>query len=513
MVFLFHMKVPGFPSAIMRVFAPCVYLATVGFSAGQQMTFSGIQQPYQGGVIRPQVLYDGKPREATFSCREIDPAVTVFSNIPESLALSYGSYAFQAKLTSALGNLVNLEGTARVVDHVEVVMVTWAKAESYPALAGLDPTGYRHPVTATVYQLRTENDGTNSLIQLEQNTAWVQIPWRPTTLSNGNSYPYNGFAFKALIPMSAAVTVPENCLIAISYNTRSAGGNPLGVDGPYDELNLALSSTSPSVGLDLNADGVFRIKNGTWSYPATGWGGVGSPMLRLATRATPLPQPAVQATFEPIDAGNYQVRARISPENVEAETVLTIAKALVPLETAGLTRSIADPDPYITVTNQSPGLSVDITYGGLPTPPAKPGRYSFAITVTDRNHTGFLSGDFHLTGLTYEQWTRLEHQPAGEGSADPDSDGQVNWLEYASGGDPQQASQPLRLDTTTGGLRVSFMKRREMPAVRLSLEYSTDLSNWLPAATVTEEADDFWESVSATSALPSACFRLKADVE
>ena len=176
-------------------------------------------------------------------------------------------------------------------------------------LAALDPTGYRHPVTATIYQILTATDGTTSILQLEQNTAWIQIPWRPLTLSNGSQYPYNGFAFKALIPLSGAVTLPEKCLIAISFNTQSAGMQPLGAAGPYNELNLALSSSSPLVGLDVNPDAVFRIKNGVWYYPASNWGGIGSPMLRLASRATALPQPVLLSSFEPVHAGTYQVRA------------------------------------------------------------------------------------------------------------------------------------------------------------------------------------------------------------
>jgi len=505
------MRVTRLPWALMGVLLAVMDWGLASCYAGQQFEFNKIQQIYQGGVLLPQVIFGGQPRGAAFSGREISPAETVFSNIPATLALSYSSYAFQANSTSALGNLVQLSGSARVADHVEVVMVSWARAGNYPELAALDPSGYRHPVTATLYQLLTAPDGTTSLIQLEQNTAWVQIPWRPATLPNGSSYPYNGFAFKALIPLSASVTVPEKCLIAISYNTQSAGASPLGTAGPYNELNVALSTASPGVGLDLNPDAVFRIKNGIPYYPANNWGGYGSPMLRLATRTTPLPQPVLQSSFEPVHAGTYQVRARISPENVEADTVLTIAKAAVSLETAGLTKSIGDPDPFITVTNQSPGLAVDITYGGSSTRPRTPGNYPFTITVTDKDHTGSLSGNFHLTGLTYQQWEKLSGQPAGEEGSDPDSDGLPNWLEYAVGGDPRQASHPLRLENTLGGHKLGFIERREMTQVRVSLEYSTDLSNWLPLETVTESADDFWESVSSTSVLPNAFFRLKAD--
>lgn len=481
---------------------------------GQAMSFRDLTPTYSGSPLWPQVMLGGQPRAATFQCRQIDPvaAPAVFSNLPAVLARSYTSLGFAANQTSALGNLVRLSGTARVADHVEVVMVTWATAAKYPVLAATDSTGYRHPVTATLYEIKTSVTGVVTLLQLEQSTVQIHIPWRPATLPDGNPYLDNGYAFQPPIPFSAEVRVPEQCLIAISFNTQNSGESPLGVDGPYNELNLALGTSAPKIGTDVNANEVFWIKNGQWFYPAKGWGGYGSPMLKLATRAT-VPTGPVLTPDAPLNAGTYHIEATVAPEGAVAGAVMTVAKKAILLETAGLTKSIADPDPFITVTSQSPGLATTISYGGSPTPPGKPGSYPFTIAATDPNHSGSLAGTFHLTGLTYAQWQALQPQATGAGGADPDSDGQPNWLEYAVGGDPAQASPPLSLAPIPGGLRIGFMKRREMPDIRVSLESSTDLTTWLPVDTVTATAGDFWESVSATSTLPSAYFRLKADVE
>jgi hypothetical protein len=486
-----------------------LWLLAIGGAPGQKISFRGIETTYDGRPAQAQVSVDGSVRQAAFSYREIraDEAPAVFSNrIPEVLPLSYNSVGFAANSTSALGNLVELDGSQRVADHVEVVMVTWATAAKYPALASLDSSGYRHPLTASIYQLQTDPDGVTAMVKLDEATAQVQIPWRPATLPDGSVYPYNGYAFKALIPLAGAVTVPGTCIIAIGFNTKSFAASPLGMAGPYEELNLALTSARPTIGRDPNANAVFWVYQGKWYYPASNWGGFGSPILRLSARATPLPSPALDATFEPVNAGVYQARASILPENLSGDTVLTIAKAPVIFETAGLTKSVADPDPFLTVLNRSPGLAAEISYDGSSVVPTRPGKYPFAIVATDRNHRGTLSGDFHLTGKTYAQWQQ-ELLP-GELPA-----GAAAGLAYATGGDPRREEQPLQLQASAGGMTARFNQRREMSGLRLALEFSPDLSQWRAVETQAEPTDDFWEIHTTTSAAPGGFFRLKAEAE
>lgn len=486
-------------------------LGLAPLSKGQTVRFADLAPTYTGGPIWPRVLVGGQPRSAAFKCRQLDPGATptVFSNLPFPLGLSYSSYGFSVNQTSALGNLVRLAGTARVADHAEVVMVTWASAANYPELAASDPSGYIHPVTATIYQLQTSSGGISTLLQLDQSTVQVQIPWRPAKLPDGKPYPYNGYAFSAIIPFSASVTLPNECIISISFNTQNAGDSPLGVAGPYEGLNVALGTSAPKVGTDVNSDQVFWRTGGKWYYPASNWSPY-SPMLGLRTRAVPLSQPALTPT-SPLHVGTYHLEATVSPEAAVAGAVMSVSKKPVNLQTAGLTKSIADRDPFITVTNSSPGLVTAITYAGSPAPPAIPGLYPFSITVTDSNHSGALTGTFHLTGQTYEQWQQQELPGSGAGNADPDGDGVVNWLEYAVGAPPLKAAPALYLEAAPGGSKVWFRQRREMIGVRVSLESSADLTTWQPLATTRESADALWETYSATGTSPLGFFRLKAD--
>jgi hypothetical protein len=487
----------------------CVSLLISGHSPGQKITFSDIQTSYDGMPAKPRVFLNGVMREATFTYREIktSEAPVVFSNrIPDELPLSYTSLGFAANQTSALGNLVELAGTQRVADHAEVIMVTWATAAKYPEWAELDPSGYRHPVTASIYQLQTDVNGVTTVRTVEEASAHIQIPWRPATLPDGSPYPYNGYAFKALIPLSASITIPDSCIISIGFNTQNSGAAPLGVAGPYNELNLALSSLAATTGRDPEPNAVFWVYKGKWYYPASNWGGFGSPILRLSARATPLPAPTLDATPEPVNAGVYHARAVIQPENVEADTVLSISKASVIFETAGLTKSIADPDPFITVVNSSPGLVTSITYNNSPSVPVRPDKYSFAIHATDRNHSGSLTGEFHLTGITYQQWRQQTDLDDGtpEGSA---------WLAYATGSELRRVTQPVALEAGPNGITARFSQRREMKGVRLALEFSPDLARWTTVQSARTPIDDFWETLATTSATPGGFFRLRAEAE
>jgi hypothetical protein len=484
---------------------------------GQSISFNKLQQVYDGTARYPVVLLNGQPRAADYICREINQSSspTIFSNIPQTLALSYISWPFSATKTSALGNLIIPAGTARVADHVEVVMVTWATAAQYPALAALDASGYRHPLTATLYNLQTSQNGTTTLSVLEQSTTQIQIPWRPATLPNGSPYPYNGYAFKALIPMSAGITVSQNCVIAIGFNTQSAGASPLGTPGPYNTLNLAWSSADPIVGTDPDKNAVFWETEGASYYPVNDLNGPGSPMLRLAARNTALTQPALLAATQPVNAGTYHVRARISPENFVANATLTIAQAPAQILLSGVTRSVGAPTTGASVTTVPSGLSASVTYAGSPLVPANLGRYTLAAQINERNYHGSITGEFHRTGLTYAEWHQQQFGSAGNisgtGNSDPDSDGRPNLVEYAIGTNPRLADSPVEFSRESDQMKLLFRRRREMTAVTLSVESSSNLTNWQPVESTLELSEDLWETRAIRSSANHGFFRFRTN--
>ena len=482
-----------------------LWLVFSGLSPSQQIQFNWLESVYDGTVQPLQTSLAGEPLDAAFTGRRIDfsSTETTFSNIPDSLALSYQSWAFSAKKTSMLGNIVQLGGTARVADHVEAVLVTWATADKYPEQAAIDPGGYQHPITATLYQPVVNADGTLVGIDktLDRITATVRIPWRPTTLPDGSPYPYNGYAFKILIPLSANVILPNEILIGISFNTQANGDSPIGTTGPFDELNLALSPAPPNVGTDPDPNTLFPVINGKLT-PTSGYRYTGSPMFSLATRETSLPTPILASSPVLLHAGTYHIRATVQPGNLTADAVTTILKAPAVINTSGLQKPLDSMEPGITVTTEPSGLSTVVTYSGSSLPPQIPGLHPFTVIVTDPDYSGDLSGTFHLTARSYdswcEQWIHGLSPTLANGSADPDSDGRPNRMEYAMGSDPLRFDDVPAITRHDGSVQLIYNQRREMVGFTLTPQFSSDLRAWEPIDSVTKAEGDLVETKSVT---------------
>ena len=106
----------------------------------------------------------------------------------------------------------------------------------------------------------------------------------------------------------------------VSYNTGASGFDPIGIPGPYDQLNVALGGTIPSVGSDLNADVVLRVTKAGWFYPNSGWTDLNGPIVGLKAGNSVSKAP-------PVAPGNYEVTATAGDSGTEGtvQGTLTIA--------------------------------------------------------------------------------------------------------------------------------------------------------------------------------------------
>lgn len=240
----------------------------------------------------------------------------VFDNTPSTLALSYSSYPVANQRAVGLGNYLKLAGNARRLKSCEVTLVTWSRASQFPVLAALNPAGYVHPINVVLYAVTPDLRFTY-LADADEN---ILVPWRPEQLPNGQPYPYNGYAFRARFNFPAAVTLPEQVMVMVNYNTETSGFIPLLVPGPYNSLNIALEGSTPSVGSDVNPDVVLRVTNDAWFYPNTGWSGFNGPPVRITATDEISKTP-------PVAPGQYAVTALVGAGGTEgtASGVLTIA--------------------------------------------------------------------------------------------------------------------------------------------------------------------------------------------
>ncbi len=207
--------------------------------------------------------------------------ISIYNSIPEPLPPNLPSLGYQATSTAEFGDYIAFAGTARNLSAVTVTMSNWALHSTYPTM---DAAGFTHPITLNIYNvdLSGPTPAVGSLITtVTQN---FLIPWRPeadptcaggTAWRASNGSCYNGYAFNIVFDFSGqGITLPNQVIYGIAYNTNTWGYNPIGLNGPYESLNVGLASTAPSTGTDVETDVVFWNTHYAGFYSDGGAGGV-----------------------------------------------------------------------------------------------------------------------------------------------------------------------------------------------------------------------------------------------
>jgi hypothetical protein len=226
---------------------------------------------------------------------------TVYNHIPEPLPPNVPSLGFQATQTAEFGDHVILAGTDRRAATATVAMSNWALHSTYPSMPA---AGFNHPITLNIYAVDHSGPTPALGALLGTVTQTFLIPWRPeadplcpggTAWRASDNLCYNGFAFKINFDLRGlALTLPNEVILGVAYNTNTWGYNPIGLPGPYESLNVGLATGIPaSVGVDAESDAVFWNTHTAAWYTDGGAGGVD--IFRRDTAWTPY-APALQLT-------------------------------------------------------------------------------------------------------------------------------------------------------------------------------------------------------------------------
>jgi hypothetical protein len=177
------------------------------------------------------------------------------------------SQPMQAESMSEFGTACGLTGKAgKKLKSVKVAFDSYNNGTKYsmwssdPRYAG-QTSGYVVPVTLTFYAMDSEGETGNTLGKLTSN---LTMDWCPETRGpSGDGY--NGWAFTRTVDVSSLnMVVPSNetVIVTVAYNTQSWGANPVGVNGPYNSLNLALMPTSDAGVVYGTSAGTYPKENG-----------------------------------------------------------------------------------------------------------------------------------------------------------------------------------------------------------------------------------------------------------
>lgn len=231
---------------------------------------------------------------------------TVYNALPSvSPITNYPSLGFEATSTKEFGDYIHLGLNARLLNTITVTMSDWALYSDYSSdsrYAG-NETSWTHPITINIYSNHLGANGVPDTL-LATKTQDVVIPWRPasggcsdTTAwkdSAGNCN--HGIAFNAVFDLNSLhVTLPNDIIVGIAYNTADYGLAPLHIAGPYNSLNVAVPDSQPVLaGADDNSDNVFWNTSYAGFYADGGAAGVG--VFRQDTNWTPNGTVALQIT-------------------------------------------------------------------------------------------------------------------------------------------------------------------------------------------------------------------------
>ena len=226
-------------------------------------------------------------------------------------ATNYTSQPFQAQQTNEFGDYIHLGGTARMLNTVTVTMSDWAQYSEYSTdsrYSGNNQT-WTHPITLNIYTNHLGSNGVpdQKIATVTQN---ITIPWRPAgdpscpntgygagyAWKNSSGVCVNGLAFNATFDLSSLnVTLPNDIIVSVAYNTQTWGYSPIGTAGPYNSLNVAVPpNQAVSVGSDDSNNKVFwNTETAAW-YADGGAAGVG--IFREDTNWAPYGTVALQVT-------------------------------------------------------------------------------------------------------------------------------------------------------------------------------------------------------------------------
>ncbi|HLY64917.1 MAG TPA: hypothetical protein VKU60_05230 [Chloroflexota bacterium] len=146
-----------------------------------------------------------------------------------------------------------------------------------------NPSGFYWPLTLNLYTLtKAQLSGINKPgvypaagTKIASVTKTVFIPWQPTPSTSSKCLSYDTEYFSPYLQawkspsgcefggpaditfdIPGGVQVPNGVVWGVAFDTESWGSNPVGYDGPFDSLNVAVTK-SVRIGKDANPDGAF----------------------------------------------------------------------------------------------------------------------------------------------------------------------------------------------------------------------------------------------------------------
>ncbi len=192
----------------------------------------------------------------------------VYTTITAPPPLTAPSLGYQANQTAEFGDLIQFAGTNRSLTSVTVLLDDWAFQADWPGVG--TAAGWTFPITINLYQVNTAGPTPEPGALIATLTQTFTIPWRPTT----PAYAATGLPFTITFNF-AGITLPNQIIYGVAFNTETWGYHPIGAPGPYESLNFALSAVPPFIGTNPLPDTAYWNTATASNYADGGAAGVG----------------------------------------------------------------------------------------------------------------------------------------------------------------------------------------------------------------------------------------------
>lgn len=174
---------------------------------------------------------------------------TIYSNVPNPHPGDLVSQAFEATSTSEFGGVVEFAGTARKEPRVTVGLSSYAcqSGDSTTCKSAMN-AHFEWPITLNIYEV---GPGNTVGARIETETRTFHIPYRPSASSKcpstvegkGWGTECDQGKFTRVHFKLKHFTLPSAAILAVAFNTENYGASPTGEAGPYNSLNVAVSSS------------------------------------------------------------------------------------------------------------------------------------------------------------------------------------------------------------------------------------------------------------------------------
>ena len=236
------------------------------------------------------------------------PPTVVYNTIPDPYPHAFASIGFEATSTVEFGDRIMLAGTGRKVNTVVVSMDDWACQNDFSGGPGTwersrtdeqdcvtkPGSFFTHPLTLNIYAVDHTLPDPAVGAKLATQTITANIPFRQShsrQCPNGaNDVPFggtwfdpqlrkcvHGYAFNVTFDLAKLnVTLPNEVIVSVAYNTADYGTPEIGLAGPYNSLNLSVDPAAPTVGTNVDGDEVFFNSSWGGAYCDGGASGTGT---------------------------------------------------------------------------------------------------------------------------------------------------------------------------------------------------------------------------------------------